>query len=431
MNIVIGKIGKSILFDRNKWGAIGGDNEAPIFYEMLAHNNPNDNFYIIGRSDFSSIKSSLKNRINKNNNIFDVFENDLEYKKNNYERNKEFYKGKYTDGDLVQYTNAYQLVEMMENHIIPSLPKIDCGIIFSGPDATTNLPGVVKAKDKTQIANPLISLIGYVGPIYTFLNKTKIPYAIICTDPRYFPGRGNDLLNPAKVCLSQFTKEVVHTSYTDLKNSDVRVKTKIPMKYSGVETIFLLDKQKGFDDTPISLDSFFEEHDDSKDKNIKFMIVLNEGRPSRYNMLKEFILDHVKDVDIYGKWAHPDALKDPRFKGPRKFNDLQQMLPKVKYTFIIPIKKGWVTAKFWEMAHYGIIPFMHPTYDEQNNLQAPAFLKVKNAEELYKRIEFLEKNPDKYDMLRRQLDKMLKEEYYSGKYLNDLTMNTLKEITKE
>ena len=35
MNIVIGKLGKSILFNSKNWGAIGGDLDAPIFYENL------------------------------------------------------------------------------------------------------------------------------------------------------------------------------------------------------------------------------------------------------------------------------------------------------------------------------------------------------------------------------------------------------------
>jgi len=52
MKCAIGKVGKSILFNPQRWGATGGDNEAPIFYENLIHRNPNVTFYLIGASDF-------------------------------------------------------------------------------------------------------------------------------------------------------------------------------------------------------------------------------------------------------------------------------------------------------------------------------------------------------------------------------------------
>ena len=158
-------------------------------------------------------------------------------------------------------------------------------------------------------------------------------------------------------------------------------------------------------------------------KNIKFMIVCNEGRPSRYKDLKKYILDNVEDVDIYGKWDEKILNNDERFKGPKKFNDLQAMLPNVKYTFCIPIKKGWCTAKFWEMAHYGIIPFLHPTYDEQNNLKCPDILRIKDSQDLFDKIELLENNKEFYNNLREELNNMLKNEYYDGTYLNDRIMN--------
>ena len=46
LNVVMGKFGKSILFNKENWGAHGGDNEAPLVYTMLAKNNPHITFYI-------------------------------------------------------------------------------------------------------------------------------------------------------------------------------------------------------------------------------------------------------------------------------------------------------------------------------------------------------------------------------------------------
>ena len=40
MNIAIGKFGRSIYFDKSRWGIIGGDETPPIFYTKLAKTYP-------------------------------------------------------------------------------------------------------------------------------------------------------------------------------------------------------------------------------------------------------------------------------------------------------------------------------------------------------------------------------------------------------
>jgi hypothetical protein len=230
---------------------------------------------------------------------------------------------------------------------------------------------------------------------------------------------------PAKV-LSQFNSNVTVASRTTYTNCDV-ITDVIPEVYSEVETMFLIGLEKGAK-ADTGLASFFDDEPVSTGKDINFMIVLNEGRPSRFNLLKASILDAVKDVDIYGKWTDPGTIGDKRFKGSLGYHDLQAMLPRVKYTYCIPIKKGWVTSKFWEMAHHGIIPFLHPTYDEQNSLEAPEFLRCKDAAELQKKIDFLERKPEAYQKMRDTLDQMLKDSYYSGERLNAIAMESVKSI---
>jgi hypothetical protein len=60
MNIGIGKFGKSILFDSKKWGAIGGDLDAPVMISLVAKRHPEHNFYLLGHSDFSRLKPEVK-----------------------------------------------------------------------------------------------------------------------------------------------------------------------------------------------------------------------------------------------------------------------------------------------------------------------------------------------------------------------------------
>jgi hypothetical protein len=234
-----------------------------------------------------------------------------------------------------------------------------------------------------------------------------------------------DLFNPPKIILSQYDEDIEfkhQKSYTDT----TKIIDKIPALYSSVETTFLIGRK---DSSVSELTRFL----DKPVKDIKMMIVCNEGNPSRYRDLKHYVLDHVQDVDIYGKWNFKTKRisEDKRFKGPKKFNELQSMLDRVKYTFCIPIKKGWATAKFWEMAHYGIIPFLHPDYDSQDNLNVPEFFRIKDSKDLHDKIELLENDHSEYCHKKNLLDNMLKMSYYDGSKLNETAMTVIKEIVKK
>jgi hypothetical protein len=418
MNVYVGKIGKSILFNRDSWGNIGGDCEAPKYYENLFARNPSITFYLLGCNDFSRLSSSEKQRINANGNVVDIWGKQfVDWKKNNP-----------MDSKLhnIEYLKEYVAL----NHV-----KFDAGVVFTGPTGTTNIPfKVTKMRNPSEVASPLEMLCKYVAPMTDWMNDNRhIPYILIVNDPRFWPPNARDWIHMPTIVLSQYdedTRVTVRKNYTD---NETVVHT-IPSTYSAMETIFLIgqDKEKQSAETETSsLDTFFGEDipEPAGIKDINFMIVLNEGRPSRYNLLKETILNHVQDVAIYGKWDERTIGTDSRFKGSLPFHELQSMLPRVKYTYCIPIKKGWVTMKFWEMAHYGIIPFLHPTYDEQNHLNAPQFLRVKDSKDLFDKIAYLESNPDAYTKLRDTLDTMLKPSYYSGEHLNDVTLAALNKIT--
>lgn len=395
MNIVIGKLGKSILFNSKNWGAIGGDLDAPIFYENLITKNPQHTFYILGKSDYVRLSPDLLKRINKHNNIIDMWDSFKEF--------KDSYKE-----DMLGCEVAY-----IDKWVAESKIKIDAGIFFSGLFSSANVyPKCKLVKDKTKAARPLFMQCKYTGPIYTFLNETKIPYSIIVTDPRYYPLKSRDLFNYPKKVLSQYNEDIKYKAYTSYDLTTENITTTVT--YDRIETIFLIGKERK----------------EYNDKNINFMIVCNEGKPSRYDDLKEYVLDYIDDVDVYGQWNKEIIENDKRFKGPKKFIELEKMLPNVKYTFCIPIKKGWVTAKFWEMAHYGVIPFLHPDYDDQNNLNIPDFFRIKNPDDLYNKIKYLDNNIDMYNKIRKLLNKYLKDEYYNGEYCNNIAINAINESIK-
>lgn len=425
MNIFVGKLGKSILFKRSAWGPIGGDNEAPLYYENLFHRNPDMQFYLLGCSDYDRLPDEDRDRINKHGNVHNIWDDEWKEFKKSYSGPKISCRVDFMD---------HWARKSKENGLV-----MDAGILFAGPNATCNIPfRVTKMKNPTEMANPLDMLALYAGPLVSYLNDYRVPYVLIVNDPRFFPFMAKDILHAPSSVLSQYNETITfkhRKSYTD----NTVIEFPLEARYAASETIYLMnDKSKETPKESFSLESFFGDEEETVtndehvavEKNIKFMVVLNEGRPSRYNLLKENILDHIADVDIYGQWNKETIGEDPRFRGSVSYDELQKMLPRVKYSYCIPIKPGWSTMKFWELLNHDVIPFLHPTYDSQNNLNAPEFLRVKDSKDLSAKINFLENNPKEYDLFLSRLKSMIKPEHRDGSLLNNIVLNEIAKITK-
>jgi len=429
-HVAVGKIGRSISFNPNKWQSTGGDNEPPIFYETLFHTYPDTKFYLLGSTDFSTSTPDVQNRVNKYNNVIDILA--PQKMKPWMAQNKDK-----MDERALYITYLEQWMETEEGHEL-AYNTLDAGLFFMGPTGCATVYGKMELmKTPGQLASPLLMLARYAGPIIHFLNVTKLPWGMILNDPRYFPAQLRDLFNSPNVIFSQYNEMIKHKMVAAYDRTQELLENHIESKYAGVEKIFLIGKNEPqTEDTSNDFNSFFDDDDtdvevDSEsieEKTHKFMIVCNQGKPSRYPDLKKYILDHVDDVEIYGKWDEDIIANDSRFKGPKKFNDLQKILARVKYTFCIPIKPGWATAKFWEMINYDIIPFMHPEYDTQKNIGFPEFLRVRSAKELYEKIELLENDPTAYAKMKNILRKMIKDpDDYTGKPLVTSIMTQLEQ----
>jgi hypothetical protein len=417
MNIFVGKLGKSILFNRKSWGSIGGDNEAPTYYENLFYHNPEVNFYLIGSNDYSRLDERERNRINRHGNVHDIWGEGWKNFKKNHTVTKL--------GGRVAYVDHWAAESKRAGL------EMDGGIIIAGPNATTNIPyRCTQMKNPTQESTPIEMIGCYTGPLASYLNEYRVPYILIVNDPRYFPFMAKDIMHAPGAVLSQYNETIQYKHRIAYKDNTVN---SFPLEclYASMETIYLIDPPPAAPDE-CTLDSFFNDEPTVEsppvEKDVSFLVVLNEGRPSRYDMLKNSILDGVQDVEIYGKWDPETIGDDSRFKGSLPYEELQRLLPRVKYSYCIPIKKGWCTMKFWELINHGVIPFLHPTYDEQNNLKAPEFLRVPDSKELFKRIRFLEENPDAYNTLLTNLKNMITSEHRDGTLLNRTTMNSLKAI---
>lgn len=387
MKIAYGKFGSSILFNEKRWSSHGGCMDAPWMIEALAKCNPNDQFYLIGRSDYSRLSPLMQQKINPHVNIIDPW--------------ADYGKEMASNDDLAFLGRWFS-----EKGI-----KLDCGVLYSGPAGNANIPGRIKTVDGTRIAEVLFCFAHYMGPIVEFLNTSGLPYFTLTPDPRYHPVKARDLYNLAKFSLSQFNgqNKVKHIlSYEDQTCEITNIKT----VYAGIETLFLTKRQR------------IDVH--SLEKTNDMMIILNEGGNGglkRGPMLKEYVLDHEPDIEVFGKWSE-EWMKYPQMKGPMHITQLEEKLLRTKFTFIIPIQHGWVTAKYWEMLSYGVLPFLHPSYDTQGHLPVPEILRTKSAGDFREKYEALRTDEELYrKTLSEAMDGLL-DKYYDGTFINNAVMKT-------
>ena len=73
INILIGKFGKSISFNSEKWGMVGGDSESAILISCMAQLYPDATFYIASPNDINKIDTEIHNKINKNDNVHNLW----------------------------------------------------------------------------------------------------------------------------------------------------------------------------------------------------------------------------------------------------------------------------------------------------------------------------------------------------------------------
>ena len=422
--LAIGKIGSVMKFDRASWKDQAGAGESPLLYSALFRHNPDITFYIIGNSDWESLKEKEKAAIAPHGNVINIWKN---IKKNT--------------PATTEVDKQITRLNIFEEEIA-KLPKIDSSLFFAGVAGTCNIPGRSITVREKRDAIVLAMNANYTAPIVLFINARghETPFHLVVNDPRYCPLRTADLFYAPKFVFSQINEE--KTNFRIRKNKDYNgelIEVNVPQVYSSMESIFLIDNSEFTRTKDIPQDIFALSDDDisAGEKDIKFLMVLNEGLngvQSRYPLLKKYVLDHLSEseVEIYGKWIHPDALSDIRFKGSKNFNEIHSnILPRVKYTLCIPIDKGWATSKFWEMTLHGIIPFVTPEYDSQNNIGFPDYLRVSDGKELFKKINFLENNEEAYNILRDKLQALLRKEHFDGSLLNSIIMQKLKEDFNE
>lgn len=385
-NVAIARLGKSIRFRRKDIGlyAFSGAGEARTLFLTLARLNPQNTYYIVGKSDYGRLKDEEKAELFPNNNVIDVW---AEYKD---------HKGSIANHEYV--------LAMMDGI------KVDYGVMFGGV-ISLSLPNKTrKKKNPNEFAKPMACYYNYASPVVNYLNETKIPWVCCNTDTRYYPMKADDILNPEKVIVGMWDTDLEVQRRCNY-DSDELVTHKVKSLYSRIETLFLADEGKLPQDLELQANrsglTIFHNQDGGIDKA---------------DTMKEYIIENGLDFKAYGKWKSFDGIDD-RFKGFLPFDELHKELQKTKYTFIIAGNEVTTcTMKFWECLEYGVIPFLHKNYDKDKILRGygfPDFLRVNSPEELKNKIEIIENDETLYKALLNELKSMLTPDLYDGSHINN------------
>ena len=373
-NILIGKFGKHISFDSNKWGMVGGDSESAILISCMAQCYPDVNFYIASRNDFQKIDSHTRNAINKNSNLFNIWE---------------------------KYDSQIDNQSWINHYINSNDIKLDFGLFYGGPSSGSTIPNsmyLITEPDKT--ATPMSSSKRSVGIITKFLNDTGLPYVEIGEDPRYLPVQAKDLFNRSKKVLC--VKDNITFSIKHIKEYLSReiIETTISCSDIGHSYMFLMNEDK---------DDLLKEPGNRKTKiNVAMHCTASQdGSVNKWNLVKNFILDPFPETFIYGKWdekiiagQHQNQFKEV------PMTDLHDVMYDTKYTLAIGGSKTWGTqSKFWKMLIFGIIPFLDP--DNENIFGAPEFIQTKDAKDFIEKVNFLENNHDEYIKLWNECQELI------------------------
>ena len=388
-NVLIGKFGKHISFDSKKWGMVGGDSESAILISCMAQCYPNVNFYIASRNDFDKINSHIRNAINKNSNVFNIWE---------------------------RYDSQVDNQSWIEKYVESNNIKLDFGLFYGGPSSGCTIPDsmyLITEPDKT--ATPMSSSKRSVGIITKFLNDSRLPYVEIGEDPRYLPVQAKDLFNRSKKILC--VKEDMTLSIEHIKNYLSRkiIETEIPCSDVGHSYMFLMNEAKN---------DLLKEPGDRKTRiNVAMHCTASQdGSVDKWNLVKNFILDPFPETFIYGKWdekiiagKHQNQFKEI------PMTDLHDVMYDTKYTLAIGGSKTWGTqSKFWKMLMFGIIPFLDP--DNENIFGAPEFIETESAEDFIKKISFLENNHDEYVKLWHECQELIQDDdlWNGSRFFNNL-----------
>ena len=410
MNIAIGKSGRSCYFNEARWSIYAGDDSPKIIYFEIAKQNPQHTFYLIGASDFTKY---VEKGGEAPSNIVDV------WNAARAEEKELKLKFDYPWQMLEHYVNGHNL-------------KFDLGLIMQGPDMNVTIQGkgIKCLRDNTKDIHPLCMGVNYVAPLQHIINDQKFPWYIINEDPRYVPLCNRDIINDEVEVLSQINCEKTVKRIVDYGERAIEHREHVlKYRYAGIERMFLNALPKIDFTNPDAI----KVKDNVYKKQRKFIIAVNGGA-DRLGFIEKWVLDQDPSQIIYGKWPKEDVEKHPNNFEEKGIINMQQDMWESMFTFIPCFEKrmsNFVTQKFWKMLYYGIIPFIDKnSYDTDKILPLPEFFRVETPEEMWRKIDALYNNREKYTQCLNYFYSLLEDKYFNGGYIGEIFNPIIKKYEK-
>jgi len=229
-----------------------------------------------------------------------------------------------------------------------------------------------------------------------------------------------DTMNTPKEIISQYSADCTWESVDSYEGNEWKVGTesikKLRLEATGIEKLARIQE-------PI--------YAPDNDRPIRFLMGVMQskygqggGYDDRLEMLKTWVFkyDDNKEVEIYGKWS-PEVIKgyEDWFKGMIHYSEMDNKLRQTRYTLVKGIRSDWSTAKWADTLAQGVVPFMVPGYDSQNSVvDKDHFIRVKSPQDLYKKMNYLDANPDKRIKLVKGLQYKLLKDAKSGIFVYDI-----------
>mgnify|MGYP007013864655 CR=1 FL=1 len=413
MNILIGKVGKSVKF-KNQEIATGGDT-CMILYSTMSRMFPEHNFYFCGPNELKKLTEEEYNYLFPNHNVFSVYTTPGAID---------------GDPDLMSHEPT---VETIRNNNI----HIDFALLFTGYVSNHTLCKCLRRKDDTtKFCVAMNAFKRYAGPYVHVVNSLGVPLFTIAEDPRYITLNAAELFVRERLILTQMTDCDVQTKYAHIQSYDDHTYTKTlhHCTYADTEKIFLMGIDRNWRN---KIDVQRKLNNTTNPKCIVLSNghgtgALNSGNSihnGRLKGYKEYIIDGLKNTPynntcVYGKWDDPVPAEYPQIQ-VKMICDLDDEIADAKYSFVYSIVKDFVTIKPYEMIVKGLIPFIHPDYDSKRLLQLPEYLYVKSPEDFANKMAELDADDNKYIKLLNECLDCIKPEYLDGSYVVNTIMRKI------
>lgn len=397
MRIAYAKLGRSVLLDPSKWGAVGGDNEPLALLTTLAERNPDVEWVVAGRHGGDPVGLPAN-----------VFVPEVPRDEGQAKR-------------VIQqwYTGA------------------DGAVIWLGQHGTSNTR-IPQHDDPSKLTSPQQSFMRYAGPIISGLNSVNGRYEPVwlCADPRNYLKARDLKWYPTREILGQYDwmRTQRHHRFGDPAHPRDYV-AGLAEAPQGLDPQAIATLSSEIDNGSWASDHYYcysgleltgvprweDEVDVPWHIRKRFGIVVNEARSyvklDRPTIVRDWVTPLRPDF-IYGKWSDAGQETAGLSIEPVHYTELRDALAQAKSTFTTPSSGSrWATAKPWECFALGVVCFFHPAYDDQGHIvptleqaaelsehdvrrNLAAWLRVRDPRELELRVNAVERDEGTYAWLR-------------------------------